>query len=38
MITNMKKISLFAQTLLIVLLCVSCGPDIQLENPHSLGC
>ena len=35
MITNIKKISLFAQTLLIVLLCVSCGPDIQLENPHS---
>lgn len=35
MITNFKKISLFAQTLLIVLLCVSCGPDIQLENPHS---
>ena len=34
MITNIKKISLFAQTLLIVLLCVSCGPDIQLENPH----
>ena len=35
MIPNIKKISLFAQTLLIVLLCVSCGPDIQLENPHS---
>ena len=35
MITNFKKISLFAQTLLIALLCVSCGPDIQLENPHS---
>ena len=33
MITNMKKISLFAQTLLIVLLCVSCSPDIQ-EAPH----
>ena len=35
MITNFKKISLFAQTLLIVLLCVSCGPGIQLEGPHS---
>ena len=35
MITNFKKISRLAQTLLIVLLCVSCGPDIQLENPHS---
>ena len=34
MITNMKKISLFAQTLLIVLLCVSCSPDIQQEGPH----
>ena len=34
MITNMKKISLFAQTLLIVLLCVSCGPDIHTEGPH----
>ena len=35
MITNIKKISHLAQTLLIVLLCVSCSPDIQLENPHS---
>ena len=35
MITNMKKISLFAQTLLIVLLCVSCGPDIHTDGPHS---
>ena len=35
MITNFKKISRLVQTLLIVLLCVSCGPDIQLENPHS---
>ena len=34
MITNMKKISLFAQTLLIVLLCVSCGPDIHTDGPH----
>ena len=34
MITNFKKISLFAQTLLIVLLCVSCGPDIHTESPH----
>ena len=34
MITNFKKISLFAQTLLIVLLCVSCGPDIHTEGPH----
>ena len=34
MITNMKKISLFAQTLLIVLLCVSCAPDIHTEGPH----
>ena len=34
MITNIKKISLFAQTLLIVLLCVSCGPDIHTEGPH----
>ena len=34
MITNFKKISLFAQTLLIVLLCVSCGPDIHTDGPH----
>ena len=34
MIKNFKKISLFAQTLLIVLLCVSCGPDIHTEGPH----
>lgn len=34
MITNFKKISLFTQTLLIVLLCVSCGPDIQLEGSN----
>ena len=34
MIPNIKKISLFAQTLLIVLLCVSCGPDIHLDGPH----
>ena len=34
MITNIKKISLFAQTLLIVLLCVSCAPDIHTEGPH----
>jgi hypothetical protein len=33
MITNMKKISRLVQTLLIVLLCVSCSPDIQ-EAPH----
>ena len=33
MITNFKKISLFAQTLFIVLLCVSCDSGIQ-EAPH----
>ena len=33
MITNMKKISFFAQTLFIVLLCVSCDSGIQ-EAPH----
>jgi len=35
MIANFKKISLFAQTLLIVLLCVSCSPDIQELGPQS---
>ena len=34
MITNIKKISLFAQTLLIVLLCVSCGMGIHTDGPH----
>ena len=34
MITNMNKISLFAQTLFIVLLCVSCGPGIHTDGPH----
>ena len=34
MITNFKKISLFAQVLFIVLLCVSCGPDIHTDGPH----
>ena len=34
MITNFKKISRLAQTLLIVLLCVSCGPDIHTDAPH----
>lgn len=34
MITNFNKISLFAQTLLIVLLCVSCGPGIHTDGPH----
>lgn len=34
MIPNIKKISLFAQTLLIVLLCVSCGPDMHTDGPH----
>ena len=34
MIKNIKKISRLAQTLLIVLLCVSCSPDIQQEGPH----
>ena len=33
MITNMKKISLFAQTLFFVLLCVSCDSGIQ-NAPH----
>ena len=34
MITNFKKISRLVQTLLIVLLCVSCGPDIHTDGPH----
>lgn len=34
MITNFKKISRLAQTLLIVLLCVSCGPDIHTDGPN----
>ena len=34
MLPNMKKISLFAQTLFIVLLCVSCGPGIHIDGPH----
>ena len=34
MIPNIKKISRLAQTLLIVLLCVSCGPDIHTDGPH----
>ena len=34
MITNMKKISRLAQTLLIVLLCVSCGMGIHTDGPH----
>ena len=35
MITNMKKISRLAQTLLIVLLCVSCDTGIHTDGPHS---
>lgn len=31
---NFKGIFRLAQTLLIVLLCVSCGPDIYLEGSH----
>ena len=34
MITNIKKISHLAQTLFIVLLCVSCGPGIHTDGPH----
>ena len=34
MIPNIKKISRLAQILLIVLLCVSCGPGIHIDGPH----
>ena len=34
MIPNIKKISRLAQILLIVLLCVSCGPGIHIDGSH----